>query len=329
MNTLRTTLVLFLWLACAGRHLGAEGSPNAQPVKTVRLLTVGNSFSQNATRFLGNLTKSSGHVLIHHQAVIGGATMAQHWEKAQAYEQNPEDPRGFYASKRSLQQELRAEPWDFVTIQQASLRSHDVATYRPYAALLQAYIKKHAPRAELLMHQTWAYRRDDPRFAVSAPKPGEPATQEEMYQGLTRAYTTIAAELGVRLIPVGNAFHLADTHPIWGYQPDGKFDRQNARPPSLPDQTHSLHQGWAWKKAADGRLTLGLDGHHAGTAGEYLGACVFYEVLFGESVVGNGFVPQGLTPADARFLQETAHQAVGNGRATSSAPRQPAPNAHP
>jgi len=49
-------------------------------------------------------------------------------------------------------------------------------------------------------------------------------------------------------------------------------------------------------------------------AGEYLGACVFYEVLFGDIVVGNTFVPSGLDSAYAKFLQETAHQAVLDSR---------------
>ena len=29
-----------------------------------------------------------------------------------------------------------------------------------------------------------------------------------------------------------------------------------------------------------------MDGHHANTAGEYLGACVFFEVLFGKASSG-------------------------------------------
>lgn len=313
-------LSLILWAASRG-GIAADNAFAAKPAKTVRLLTVGNSFSQNATRFLGSLASAAGHVLVHHQAVIGGATLAQHWEKAEQFEKDPQDQRGFYASKRSLQQELRAEPWDFVTIQQASIRSHDVSTYRPYARQLHAYIKKHAPQAEVLLHQTWAYRCDDPRFAVTSPKPGEPATQEAMYQGLTQACTTIAAELGVRLIPVGDAFHLADTHPTWRYQPDRKFDFRSAQPPMLPDQAHSLHAGWRWQKQADGKLALRLDGHHAGPAGEYLGACVWYEVLFGESAVGNAFQPPGIASAEARFLQETAHQAVANARTRQLAPR--------
>lgn len=280
--------------------------------RTVRLLTVGNSFSQNATRFLGNLATAAGHVLIHHQAAIGGATLAQHWDKVEQHEKDPQDPRGFYATKRSLKQELLAEPWDYVTIQQASIRSHDVGTYRPYARQLHDFIKKHAPRTEVLVHQTWAYRRDDPRFASKAPAPGEPATQEEMYRMLTRSYRTIARELGARTIPVGDAFYRADTDSRWGFQPEATFDPKKARPPLLPNQAHSLHTGWRWAKNKDGMEVLGIDGHHASDAGQYLGACVWYEVLFGESVVGNPLIPKGLDPAYVRFLQETAHRAVAN-----------------
>jgi hypothetical protein len=114
----------------------------------------------------------------------------------------------------------------------------------------------------------------------------------------------------VRLLTVGDAFYRADTNPQWGFRPDTEFDFQKAQPPALPDQTHSLHIGWRWAKQQDGQTKLSMDGHHANTAGEYLGACVFYEVLFGDSVVGNPFVPPGLEPAYARFLQQTAHQAV-------------------
>lgn len=306
--------IRYFFLALTAIVLLAAGAPAADAVtakaaKTVRLLTVGNSFSQNATRFLPDLAAAGGHRLIHRPIVVGGASLQLHAEKALKHDEDANDQAGLYSSGRSLKQELTSENWDFVTIQQASLKSHDVNTYRPYARQLSDYIRKHAPSAALLMHETWAYRRDDPRFTRS-PATGEPSTQEAMYRGLAGAYRTIAAELGARLIPVGDAFHQADTDPEWGYRPDTEFDFRNAQPPALPDQTHSLHTGWRWAKQKDGKIALGMDGHHANAAGEYLGACVFYEVLFGESVVGNSFVPPGVDAAYARFLQETAHQAV-------------------
>ncbi|MBI5685253.1 MAG: DUF4886 domain-containing protein [Verrucomicrobia bacterium] len=295
-------LVGLAWIAAA---IGAEP-------QTVRLLTIGNSFSRNATHYLPDLAKAGGHTLIHRPIVVGGASLQLHAEKFQKFELDATDKTGCYTNGRSLKQELMADRWDFVTIQQASIKSHDIVTYRPFAEQLRDYIKKHAPQAKLLVHQTWAYRCDDPRFTKPSGKPGEPATREVMYRMLTSAYQTIAAELGACVIPVGDALHLADSDPKWGYRPDTKFVSKNAKPPSLPDQTHSLHVGWQWKKGKDGKQTLGMDGHHANTAGEYLGACVFYEVLFSESVVGNRFVPKGLDADYARFLRETAHKAVAN-----------------
>jgi len=301
LRSLRRRTVLAVLLAPLLLSIGA-----APQSKTVRLVTIGNSFSQNATRFLGDLAKAAGHTLVHQPMAVGGAAMEVHWTKIQANEKDPKDPAGLYGTK-SLSGVLKTDDWDFVTIQQASIKSHDVETYRPFAGQLQQYVKTHAPKAELLLHQTWAYRCDDPRFGPKASK-GEPASREPMYTSLTAAYATIAKELGVRRLPVGDAFHLADSDPAWGYKPDASFEASKATAPALPDQTHSLHVGWRWT-SKDGKQTLGMDGHHANTAGEYLGACVWYEVLFKESAVGNTFAPKGLSPEDAKVLQDIAHRA--------------------
>jgi hypothetical protein len=300
---------LFLAFLALGASVCFAEAP-AQP-KTVRLLTVGNSFSRNATRYLGELAKAAGDTLILREANIGGASLELHWSKAQAFEKDPADKLGHYTAGTSLKDALTSERWDFVTIQQASIKSHDVATYRPFAKQLSDYIRRHAPGATLLLHQTWEYRVDDPRFSQTAPKPGEPTTQDEMYRGLTNAYATIAKELDVRCLPVGDAFHLAGRDSQWGFRPSAKpFDSKNAKPGELPDQRHSLHVGWNWRKQKDGTVKINMDGHHANVAGEYLGACVWFEVLFGKSVENNAFVPTGLDAAFARFLRATAHRAV-------------------
>ncbi len=281
------------------------------PPKTVRVLTVGNSFSHNATHYLGQLAKATGDTLILREDNVGGASLALHWSKVEAFEKNPADPLGRYSTGKSLKEELAGEHWDFVTIQQASIESHDVATYRPFAKLLSDYIRRYAPDATLLLHETWEYRADDPRFSQPAPKPGEPKTQEEMYQGLSSAYATVAKELGVRRMPVGDAFHLANHDTEWGFHPPmPPFDSAHAQPGELPDQTHSLNVGWTSKKQADGAAKPAMDGHHANLAGEYLGACVWYEVLLGKSVENNPFTPAGLDVGYAKFLRATAHRAV-------------------
>lgn len=311
-----SALLLSFTLAVSPSHLCAEApKPDAQTspqggVKTLRLLTIGNSFSGNATKYLGDLAKAGGKQLIHRSIIVGGAPLELHAGMFQAYERDPKDKAGLYKNGRSLKQELTADKWDVVTIQQASVKSHDLSTYEPFADQLRDYVRQNAPQAELVLHETWAYRKDDPRFTKPPEKPGEPKTQEEMYRSLKAAYATIAEKLGVRRLPVGDAFYLADTDPKWGYRPGPTVDPKTLQSPALPDQTHSLHMGWQWKKQKDGKSTLSMDGHHANAAGQYLGACVWYEVLFGESVVGNTFVPEGVDPDYARFLRETAHRAV-------------------
>ncbi len=296
----------------------------ADEPRTVRLLTVGNSFSRDATTYLDELVKGAGDVLVHHQAAIGGGTLEQHWEKYEQHEADPNDPRGLYTTKKSLVQELAAEPWDVVTIQQASIKSHDASTYRPFAERLAKLIRARSPHATLFMHETWPYRRDDPRFAAKSPEPGEPADQEAMYRGLSRAYRQIAGEIDAPIIPVGDAFHLADSDPRWGYRPDPNFNIDEAVFPALPKQTHSLHMGRRWSKQPDGRYAMSYDGHHASVAGRYLGGCVFYETLYGKSVVGNPFRPNGINAEYARFLQETAHRAVEEARAFNAKAKVPA-----
>lgn len=305
------------WVAVGAIGLASGGSTSAQspaprPPETVRLLTVGNSFSQDATRYLADVVKAQGDVLIHHQAAIPGGTLQQHCDKADAHSKDPADPLGLYAnSKKSLVQELKSEPWDFVTIQQASIRSHDYATYQPFADRLVAIIRELAPGARVVVHETWPYRRDDPRFdPKKQPAVGEPADQEAMYRGLAEAYRSLARDVKAPIIPVGDAFHIADCDSSWGYRPDERFDLAAALMPALPDQTHSLHVGRKWVKQPDGKFKMVMDGHHSSVAGRYLGALTFYESLYGRSAVGCTFRPNGINAEYAAFLQESAHQAV-------------------
>jgi hypothetical protein len=316
MKSMGQAVVAWFWIVFAAAWLPAvEPTVSARrptPTKTVRLLTIGNSFSQDATAYLSDLAAADGNTLLLKTANVGGSPLQLHWEKAQLHEREPNHPDGRYRDGQSLRAILLAGPLDYVTIQQRSYISHDVTTYRPYAAQLQAYVKRYAPQAELLLHETWAYRSDDPRFQpadTARVTLGEPRTQREMYTQLAAAYRTIARELGVRRIPVGTAFFAADSDPNWGYQPDKTFDGRHAQPPALPDQKHSLHVGLRWQNKGDGSPTLSMDGHHASPAGRYLGACVWYEVLFATTCVGNRFLA-GLDADDARYLQRTAHEAV-------------------
>ncbi|MEQ9406547.1 MAG: DUF4886 domain-containing protein [Fuerstiella sp.] len=279
--------------------------------KTVRLLTVGNSFADNALTYLPQIVESAGHKLVVGRANLGGCTLERHWNHAARFEADPGDKNGSpYGSGRySLKDLLTKDEWDFVTIQQVSYKSHDLQTYQPFADNLHGYIRKHAPKATILVHQIWAYRIDDPRFKP-ANEGREPHTHAVMYQQVRKAYHTLAGKLNLKVIPGGDAMYRADTDVNRGYRIDSDFDFENATYPELPDQTHSLHTGWYWKKQQDGAWQLRMDGHHASSAGKYLLGCVWFEIFFNENVVGNGYVPKDIDAKYAEFLQQTAHATV-------------------
>lgn len=281
--------------------------------KTVRLLTVGNSFADNALKFLPRFVEADGNTLIYARANIGGSTMERHWRHVTKFEADPNDPDGkpYQGKKFSLQQMLTKDKWDIVTIQQVSWTSHDISTYQPYASNLYNYIRQHAPQAKIMVQQIWAYRVDDPRFD-NPDEEGKPHSHQAMYELVRSAYHAIAKELNIDILPSGDAMYMADIDSKWGYKPDATFDKKTAVEPKLPDQSRSLHSGFSWRKQKDGSRKLQMDGHHANKSGEYLIGAVWYEVLYDQDVSKNPMVLKDMNTDYAQFLKDTAHKAVIN-----------------
>ena len=271
---------------------------------TLRLFLIGNSFSQNATRYLPQLASEGRHPLKIGRAELGGCSLQRHWEIAEAAEKNPDDPKGKAYGGKSLRQLLSAGTWDVVTIQQNSMNSGDVTTYSPYAKKLFDLIKSIQPKARIVMHQTWAYRTDSKQFTQIAQ--GQHAkSAKEMWEKSRAAYHTISKQLGIALIPVGDAFWKINSDPATAYKPDTKFDFENAQSPNLPDQTYSLHAGYRY----DNSKKLAFDSNHANEAGCFLGGLVWYAILFKESTVKLKFRPEKVDEKFDVILKKTA-QAV-------------------
>ncbi len=280
--------------------------------KTLSVLTIGNSFADNALTYLPGLAKEAGHTLTVGRANLGGCSLERHWKHAAAFIADPKSKEGspYGGGKRSLADILNYRKWDFITIQQASMKSHDPATYYPYVRNLVKYVRELAPDSKILVHQTWAYRVDDPRFSPLDKKRG-PSTQKEMYEQVRKAYHALAEEFDLGIIPSGDSMYLADTDSKWGFQAASDLDVKKIDYPELPEQKFSLHKGWVWRKSPkSGERLLRMDGHHASVAGCYLIGCTWFEALFGESVVNNSFALEKLDSDYTIFLQETAHRAV-------------------
>lgn len=267
----------------------------------LRVLLIGNSFSQNATTYLPEIAKEKGYKLELGRAEIGGCSLEKHWTLSEISRKDPSDPTGRPYKGKSLQSMLSEGKWDVVTIQQNSMNSSDIQTYRPYAKELYNLIKKLQPEAEVVLHQTWAYRTDSKDFGQTAPKVYS-KNSKEMYEKSRAAYHQIAKELNIRIIPVGDAFWAVSSSNKWGFKGDEKFDFSKATPPLLPNQQNSLHMGYSWKKDK-----LAFDSHHANNAGKYLGSLVWYSFLFKEPASKVEFIPEDLSADFAKALKKYAN----------------------
>lgn len=311
MKPLRNQIATFLLLILS------TGVCSAEPL---RVFAVGNSFSQNASTYLLQLAKAGGHELVFGTAQTGGCSLERHWKAAEAGLADAESKEAKIYGGKSLVEIISKGEWDVVTMQQYSLLSSDVETYQPFAKKLHDHLHKLQPKAEIVWHQTWAYRADASRFGQVA-KEKHAADQKEMWERSRAAYRHMAGELGMRVIPVGDAFWRVSSDPLWRYQPDKEFDFEQAMFPTLPKQLHSLHVGYRY--GADRKMSK--DANHANAAGQYLGGLVWYGFLFRESPENLTFVPPGVPTEFAAQLrkvawtvvQETSPKTIGTGKVSN------------
>ncbi len=278
---------------------------------SLKLLTIGNSFSNDALGYLSQISEAGGKQLKVDRASLGGCSLERHARHLREAEAG--DPKGKPYSGRSLPEILASQPWDIVTIQQWSQLSFKPETFQPHADELIAAIRKYSPTAEIVVHQTWAYREDHPWFQKD-----DGFTPLKMYEGLRDTYRGFADANGFRILPVGDAMNLARKTSRWSFTPDASFDFKNPPAGKLPDQRTSLNSGWHWSKPKDGSdPKFKLDAIHCNAAGKYLAGCVWYLQLFAADEIPTSFTPKELTPADTADLRPHALAAVQAERARS------------
>lgn len=185
------------------------------------------------------------------------------------------------------------------------MNSGDSTTYLPYAQKLHDLIKEIQPEAQIVFHQTWAYRTDSRDFTRISSN-AYASNSKEMWQQSRAAYHAIAQKLNTPIVPVGDAFWQVSTHKKWQFWPDPTFNDQQAASPQLPSERNSLHVGYYWNH----EQKLGFDSHHANAAGCYLGSLVWYSFLFGESPKKLDFLPQEVSADFDKFLKKTASRTV-------------------
>lgn len=169
----------------------------------MKILSIGNSFSQDAQRYLHRLAKQDGTNLKAVNLYIGGCPLRKHYlnmlddNAAYDFEFNGEKT----GIKVSIRQALVSDDWDFVTLQQASPLSGHYETYSPYLEGLADYVRKYCPHAKLLIHQTWAYEDGCERLKALGY-----VSAKEMLSAVCDSYRQAAQSIGADgILPCGEA----------------------------------------------------------------------------------------------------------------------------
>ena len=241
----------------------------------IKILAVGNSFSQDATAYLDRICESANVNAFVRNLYIGGCPLELH-AKAIA-----DDTVLYQYQKRgegtdrmvTLTEGLLLENWDIVTFQQKSHYSGIKDTYFPHITALSEYAKKLCPNAKQYVHKTWAYEHDFDRTELFSTYNND---QILMYTRLSEAYTLAAAAIDSPIIPSGDVIQTLRTKKPFDY--------------------------------LNGGLSLCRDGFHMSLDyGRYATAAAWYETIIGKDIRETTYAPKGTDPDIISLIRETVH----------------------
>lgn len=269
----KIAIILAMALFCL-----VSGVMSAQTDKVVRILAIGNSFSEDAVeQHLHDIAAADGVEVIIGNMYIGGCSLQKHLNNARKnkpaykYRKIGLDGKKVETKEFTLEAALADEQWDYVSLQQKSGLSGKYDTWEESLPQLVEYVKARVPKkARLMIHQTWAYDKTSQHKDFK----NYDHDQMKMYNAIVDAVVRSSKLTKIRMvIPSGTAV-------------------QNARTTILGD-----------------RMTR--DGYHLHrTYGRYVAACTWYEKIFRRNVVGNSYLPDGMTEEERLAAQESAHAAV-------------------
>lgn len=249
----------------------------------MKILSIGNSFSQDAQRYLHSIARADNRTVHTVNLYIGGCSLEQHFHNlfsdacCYEYQENGEEAGRLACLPCILEQ----GDWDIITLQQASGLSGIADSYFPYLTALLEQVRKTNPNARIALHQTWAYEwgSDHPDF------PRYENDQDRMFAALCAANAQAAAQAGIRhIIPSGQIIQTLRENPLFNVKQGG--------------------------------ISLCRDGFHMDMIyGRYaVGAC-WYEALCDGNILHNSYCPPEPKESDDHFLRldtirTTVHQTL-------------------
>ena len=227
--------------------------------KTIKILSIGNSFSDDATQWLGYILMDMGYDIELGNLYIGGCSIDTHWINAtekrteKVYDYRTSQWGSWKSTKQTLEYGIKAKEWDIITVQQVSQNSGMPETFGNLQNLLDFINEnKKNPDAKVYWHMTWAYESDSTHSGF----PNYNSDQMTMYNAIVNA--------AKEKILTNNAFT--------GVIPSGTAI-QNLRTSYLGDH-------------------ITRDGYHLSyDVGRYTAALTWAKLLTGESIDAVDYIP--------------------------------------
>lgn len=258
----------FITLFLCSLSLGAKN--------VLKVLAIGNSFSEDAVeQNLYELAQAQGDSLVIGNAYIPGCSIDRHWSDAQTNKAEYNYRKiigGVKTNKKdqNLEQIIKDENWDIITLQQCSPQSGQYNTYTNIQNLMKYILEKTKNKKfRFMFHMTWAYAKNSNHSAFI----NYDRDQLKMYNCIINATKKVLKEQKIKtVIPDGTAIQNGRT--IFG-------DILNR----------------------DGY-------HLSKTLGRYITACTWCEVLTGKNIIGNKYYPATLNSKEAAIAQKAARVAI-------------------
>ncbi len=239
----------------------------------IKLLTIGNSFSEDAQAWVEEICKAGGIEVKAVCPYIAGCTFKRHCDRI---ESNAPDYEIIIGGKRmgrfaTFEEVAKMEEWDIIAFNQGSTQAGRPFTYFPYLNTMIDLLLKYSPNAKLYMFETWSYEQDadHPYFSVYD------RDQREMWVRTRDCYKMASKLIDAPIIPVGDVI---------------QYMREN-----IPEFDYK-----------NGGMSLNRDGYHLSEIyGRYAAGLTFYYSLFKGDVLNNDFLPyKGDVIADKGIIEK-------------------------
>lgn len=191
--------------------------------KTLKLLSIGNSFSFDAHYFLKDICMVNDFDIDFYNLYIGGCSLETHWDNVK----NNTQLYGWYINGKAAEQQISIHDaitlheYNYITMQQVSTYSGVKETFFPYLTGLIEWVKTKS-LAKIFLHQTWAYEQDikAERFGIYD------FSTDKMHSEIDSTYKYISKITGFEIINSGQT--IADLRKESVFVPNGDIKLTSA-----------------------------------------------------------------------------------------------------